>query len=81
MQNIASPDMTQREKEILALLANFHNYGEMSSILGISLKTVNRHIENIKKKTDIHRKDLLIKYALEHGYGRKEKVLAWKLYC
>jgi DNA-binding CsgD family transcriptional regulator len=73
MQEMMTHEITQREKEILHLLANFHNYNEMRDILGISLKTVNRHIENIMKKTGIHRKDLLTKYALEHEYG---KVLA-----
>jgi DNA-binding CsgD family transcriptional regulator len=73
MQNTTTHETTQREKEVLQLLANFHNYSEISKILGISIKTVNRHIDNIMKKTGIHRKDLLTKYALEH---EREKVLA-----
>lgn len=70
-EKVQSDEITQREREVLQLLAGFHNYREMRAILGISLKTVNRHIENIMKKTGIHRKDLLTKFALEQGYGQE----------
>lgn len=72
MQGIIVNDITQREEQILDLLANFHNYLEIADILDISYKTVKRHVDNLMKKTDLHRKELLIKYALDHGYGRKE---------
>ncbi len=72
MQGIITNDITQREEQILDLLANFHNYLEISDILDIRYKTVKRHVDNLMKKTGLHRKELLIKYALDHGYGRKE---------
>lgn len=75
MQEILSNNFTPREEQILHLLANFHNYLEISTILGIRYKTVKRHIDNLREKTGLHRKELLIKYALEQGYGR-EVILA-----
>lgn len=72
MHKLATYEITQREKEVLDLLAHYHNYIEICNILGIRYKTVKRHVENIMAKTGIHRKDLLIKYAIEHGYGQMQ---------
>lgn len=67
----ASP-LTEREEQIMHLLAQCHTYQEICTILGISYRTLNRHIDNIMTKTGLNRKELLIKYAQDHGYGRKE---------
>lgn len=72
MQNMLTAPFTEREEEIMDLLADFHTYQNICSKLVISYRTLNRHIENIMAKTGIHRKELLIKYAQDHGYGRKE---------
>jgi two-component system response regulator NreC len=64
--------ITQTEAQILALLAQHHTYVFISKSLHISMPTLYRHIANIMNKTGIHKKELLIKYAIEHGYGRQE---------
>ena len=42
--------LTKREKEIFELLIENHNTKEISSILGISEKTVRNHISNVMQK-------------------------------
>jgi DNA-binding CsgD family transcriptional regulator len=63
--------ITQREKEVLHLLAEFKTYEDISSILSIRMCTVYAHIYSIMLKTRHNKKELLIKYAQDHGYGRK----------
>lgn len=63
--------ITPKEHEVLHLLAGHLTYEDISTILGIGIGTLYSHIYRIMRKTGIHKKELLIKYALEHGYGRK----------
>ncbi len=69
---------TPREEEILRLLADIKTNDEMCQQLRITEGTLNNHFKNIQRKTRISgsRKILLIKYAQENGYGKREKVLA-----
>lgn len=41
--------LSERESMILALIADGHTDGEIGAKLGISPKTVNYHVENIKR--------------------------------
>jgi DNA-binding NarL/FixJ family response regulator len=61
--------LTPRECEILELLAEFHGYQYISNKLGISLKTTYDHVFGIMSKIGKHKKEEVIKYALDH-YGR-----------
>lgn len=72
MQKMLAAPFTEREDEILELLARFYTYQDICIFFRIRYRTLNRHIENIMAKTGLNRKELLIKYAQEHGYGRKE---------
>ena len=67
----SSRPITSTEAQILAKLAEHHTYAFISESLHISMPTLYKHISNIMSKTEIHKKELLIKYAIEHGYGRK----------
>lgn len=64
--------ITRKEKEILDMLAAYCTYEHIGITLHISISTVYYHISSIMIKTSIHKKEHLIKYAQEHGYGRKE---------
>lgn len=64
--------ITHREEQILHLLADMHTYEDISKIIGIKYRTVEDHVYNLYLKTGINKKELLIKYAIEHGYGMKE---------
>jgi DNA-binding NarL/FixJ family response regulator len=47
-------DLTSRELEVLAHLAEGRNQGEIARLLAISPKTVGTHIERILRKLDAH---------------------------
>jgi DNA-binding CsgD family transcriptional regulator len=63
--------ITRREQQVLELLAEYHTYEDISTILHVSIRTVHEHVLSLMIKTGIHRQALLIKYAIEQGYGRK----------
>ncbi len=65
--------ITRRETQILELLAQYRTYEYMSIILGINIVTVYWHISRVMLKTGLHKKELLIKYAIDHGYGKRRR--------
>jgi len=62
-----SEQLTDREREILKLLAEGHSTREIAQTLVISPKTVERHKTNLMAKLDIHNRLDLFKYALRKG--------------
>lgn len=64
--------LTDREKQVLKLIAEGLTHKEMASILGISTKTVIAHQTNISGKLGIHRKADLIKFAIHKGIIKLE---------
>jgi len=63
-------DLTEREQEVLALLADGENNAEIADKLVISPKTVGRHRENIMRKLNLHSRVELVKYAIRKGIIR-----------
>lgn len=61
--------LTNREREILKLLADGKSSKEIGELLFISLRTVQNHRANILKKLNVKRTTDLIKYALQKGYS------------
>ena len=59
--------LTNREREILKLLAEGHTTHEIAAMLVLSPKTVDRHKTNLMAKLSIHSRSDLIKYALRKG--------------
>jgi len=59
--------LTNREREILKLLAEGHTTQEIATMLILSPKTVDRHKTNLMAKLAIHSRADLIKYALRKG--------------
>jgi DNA-binding NarL/FixJ family response regulator len=59
--------LSDREREVLQLVARGHSYKEIGEALFISPKTVENHVRNILGKLHLNRKQELIRYALEHG--------------
>jgi DNA-binding NarL/FixJ family response regulator len=59
--------LTDREREVLQLVARGHTYRQIGSDLFIAEKTVENHVRNILGKLHLSRKQELIRYALEHG--------------
>jgi DNA-binding NarL/FixJ family response regulator len=59
--------LTDREKQVLKLIAEGESHKEIAGILNISVKTVMVHQTNISEKLDIHSRAALIKYAIQKG--------------
>ena len=59
--------LSDREREVLQLVARGHTYKEIGEDLYISAKTVENHVRNILKKLQLNRKQELIRFALDHG--------------
>ena len=59
--------LTDREREVLQLVARGHTYGEIGTQLFIAEKTAENHVRNILGKLHLSRKHELIRYAVEHG--------------
>jgi DNA-binding NarL/FixJ family response regulator len=59
--------ISEREREVLQLVARGHTYREIGASLFIAEKTVENHVRNILGKLHLNRKQELIRYALEHG--------------
>lgn len=59
--------LTEREREILKLLAEGYTTRKIADMLVISIKTVEGHKTNLMSKLDIHNRTDLVKYALRKG--------------
>jgi DNA-binding NarL/FixJ family response regulator len=61
--------LTDREKEVLNLIAEGNSNKEIASLLYISVHTVERHRANIMAKLDLHTMADLLIYAIEKRYA------------
>lgn len=59
--------LTDREREILQLIAEGYTNREIADSLHLSIKTVQNHRSNIMHKLDLHDRGELIKYAIQQG--------------
>jgi DNA-binding NarL/FixJ family response regulator len=61
------PRLTEREKEVLRLIAEGKTNKEIAEALCLSVKTVMVHCTNMMDKLDIHSRTELVKYAIRQG--------------
>lgn len=59
--------LTDREREVLQLVAEGKTNKEISESLGLSIKTVQTHRSHVMQKLNIHDRMELVKYAIQHG--------------
>ncbi|MEL6893162.1 MAG: response regulator transcription factor [Actinomycetota bacterium] len=59
--------LTERERQVLQLVARGHTYRELGAELGIAAKTAENHVRNILGKLHLSRRSDLVRYAVEHG--------------
>ena len=65
--------LTDREKQVLKLVAEGHSNKEVADLLDISVKTAMSHREHIMRKLDLHSRTELIRFALQKGVIRVEQ--------
>ncbi len=67
-QGLSAQDvLTDREREVLQLIAEGYTNREIADLLHLSIKTVQSHRSNIMRKLDLHDRGELIKYAIQQG--------------
>lgn len=59
--------LTPREREVLKLIAEGHPNKYISAYLTLSVKTVEKHRFNLRKKLDLHNGAMLTNYAIRNG--------------
>jgi DNA-binding NarL/FixJ family response regulator len=64
--------ITQREREVLMLVAQGYMNKDIGEKLDISVKTVEKHRANIMNKLDLHNASALTAYAIERGLTAKK---------
>jgi two-component system, NarL family, response regulator NreC len=64
--------LTQREREILKLIAEGHRNKKIAEYLSISVKTVEKHRANLMNKLDLHSISALTALAIEKGLVSRE---------
>jgi DNA-binding NarL/FixJ family response regulator len=63
----SSDSLTQREREVLKLVAEGMPNKKIALYLSISIKTVEKHRANLMKKLNLHNASALTSYAIENG--------------
>lgn len=63
----STPQLTNREREVLAQIADGLSNKEIASQLGVGVRTVETHRERIMRKLDIHNVAGLTKFAIAKG--------------
>ncbi|NGM13817.1 response regulator [Verrucosispora sioxanthis] len=63
----AAPRLTDRETEVLRLVAKGMSYRQIAERLGLSHRTVQNHVQNTLGKLQLHNRVELTRYAIERG--------------
>lgn len=63
----APPRLTERETEILRLVAKGMSYKQIAETLVLSHRTVQNHVWNTLSKLQLHNRVELVRYAIEQG--------------
>jgi DNA-binding NarL/FixJ family response regulator len=62
-----TPRLTDREAEILRMVATGLSYRQIAERLTLSHRTVQNHVQNTLTKLHLHNRVELVRYAIEHG--------------
>ena len=65
--------LTDREKQVLKLVAEGRSNKEVAALLDISIKTAMSHREHVMEKLRAHNRTDLIRFALRHGVIRADQ--------
>ena len=62
-----TPELTERETEVLKMVAKGMSYKQIAERLVISHRTVQNHVQNTLRKLQMHNRVELTRYAIEQG--------------
>ena len=62
-----APRLTERETEVLRLVAKGLSYKQIAERLVLSHRTVQNHVQNTLNKLQLHNRVELVRYAIEQG--------------
>jgi DNA-binding NarL/FixJ family response regulator len=62
-----TPQLTEREAEILRMVGTGLSYKQIAERLVLSHRTVQNHVQNTLSKLQLHNRVDLVRYAIEHG--------------
>jgi DNA-binding NarL/FixJ family response regulator len=62
-----TPRLTERETEVLRLVAKGLSYRQIAERLVLSHRTVQNHVQNTLNKLQLHNRVELVRYAIEQG--------------
>ena len=66
------PELTDRETEILKMVAKGMSYKQIAERLFLSHRTVQNHVQNTLRKLQLHNRVQLVRYAIEQGLDDEE---------
>lgn len=64
-----TPRLTDRETEVLRLVAKGLSYKQIAERLFLSHRTVQNHVQNTLRKLQLHNRVQLVRYAIDQGLG------------
>lgn len=67
-----TPRLTDRETEVLRLVAKGLSYKEIAERLVLSHRTVQNHVQNTLRKLQMHNRVQLVRWAMERGLDEEE---------
>lgn len=62
-----TPQLTERETEVLRLVAKGLSYKQIAERLFLSHRTVQNHVQNTLRKLQLHNRVQLVRYAIDQG--------------
>ena len=67
VKGTGAPQLTERETQILRMVATGQSYKQIATRLTLSHRTVQNHVQNTLGKLHLHNRVELVRYAIEHG--------------
>ena len=67
---VGVPELSERQNEVLRLVAKGYTYREIAEKLFISQKTVQNHVQDILTKLHLRKRYELMRYAIQRGLDR-----------
>lgn len=68
-----APQLTERETEVLKMVAKGMSYKQIAERLVLSHRTVQNHVQNTLRKLQMHNRVELTRYAIEQGLDDDEE--------